>query len=84
MKRSRVANLNLEVAKLWGGTEKLHSSYSTAVSFSSPETSDFFRALLGDDFWFTAVFSQDGNARYFLDGNRPPGYMLPWYSATRQ
>ena len=30
---------------------------------------------------FTAVFRHHGNARYFLDGNRPLWYMLSWYSA---
>ena len=30
----------------------------------------------------TVVFSPHGNARYFLDGNRPLRYMLPWYSVT--
>ena len=30
----------------------------------------------------TVVLSPHGNARYFLDGNRPLWYMLPWCSAT--
>ena len=30
----------------------------------------------------TVVLSPHGNARYFLDGNWPLWYMLPWYSAT--
>lgn len=43
------------------------------------------RASLGKVFdlgIITVVFNHHGNAREFLDGNRPSRYMLPRYTAT--
>ena len=41
------------------------------------EFGNIYRGVRG----ITAVFRHHGNSGYFLDGNRPLWYILPWYSA---